>query len=622
MNKPKKLEDWRTYLKSGARIFLGSNAACPHTLMSLLLKQASHFKDVEVVHILTLGGSPWAGEKYRHSFKVNSLFLGPGSREAVASGVADYTPCFLSEIPSLFKEGILPIDVALIQVSPPDSQGYCSLGVSVDVVSSACRSARVVIAQINRAMPRTFGRSFIPFSMIDAYIEVDEPILELPAKPQDEITLSIGHNVAMLIEDGSTLQMGIGRIPDAVLQSLQGHHRLGIHTEMFSDGLVDLMEKGVVDNSRKTLHAGKVITSFCMGSKRLYDFVHENPHVEFHPSEYTNHPAIISQNDRMIAINSAIEVDLSGQVVADSVGSRLYSGIGGQVDFIRGAAQSKNGCPIIALPSTAKNGTVSRIVPSISPGSGVVTSRGDVHYVVTEYGIASLRGKSIRERALELIQIAHPDFREELLRQVRTHYWVPDYQVARPTRVVELGDSGMIKLKMKQKKFFLRPLRASDERILQEFFYSHTQETLMLRYRYGINRMSREKAYTLVNVDQTKDLALCLVRRRGPKERIHAVGRYYHIEQGNYGEVAFVVRESSRKNGLADELLKKMIAIARIRKLSRLVALVRTDNKPMLKVLKKNGFIRGPSEDPMEIFLELVLEQEPAAEEVNQGSTE
>jgi acyl-CoA hydrolase/RimJ/RimL family protein N-acetyltransferase len=607
VKQPKKLNDWRPYLNSGARIFIGSNAACPHTLISSLLKQAKHFQDVEVVHILTLGGSPWAEEQYRNSFKVNSLFLGPGSREAVASGVADYTPCFLSEIPHLFSEGILPIDVAVIQVSPPDEQGFCSLGVSVDVVASACHSAKVVIAQINRSMPRTFGRGFIPFNSIDAYIEVDEPLPEMLPRPQDEVTLRIGHNVALLIEDGSTLQMGIGRIPDAVLQSLHEHRHLGIHTEMFSDGLIDLLEKGVVDNSRKTLNPGRTITSFCMGTEKLYKFVHENPHIEFHPSEYTNNPSIIAQNDRMIAINSAIEVDLSGQVVADSVGSRLYSGIGGQVDFIRGAAQSRNGRPIIAMPSTAKNGTVSRIVPSLNQGSGVVTSRGDVHYVVTEFGIATLRGKSIRERALELIQVAHPDFRGELLRQVRTLYWVPDYQVARPTQVVELGGSEMIKLKLKDKKFILRPLRASDERILQEFFYSHTQETLMMRYNYGVSRMSREKAYTLVNVDQTSDLALCLVRRKGPKEKIHAVGRYYYVEQGNFGEVAFVVREGSRQNGLANQLLKSLILIAKQRKLSRLVAVVKSGNRPMLKVLKKNEFLLAESADPMEVFMELVF---------------
>jgi acyl CoA:acetate/3-ketoacid CoA transferase beta subunit/RimJ/RimL family protein N-acetyltransferase len=436
---------------------------------------------------------------------------------------------------------------------------------------------------------------------------VDEPLLEHPTKSQDEVTMRIGHNVAMLIEDGSTLQMGIGRIPDAVLQSLQDHRSLGIHTEMFSDGLIDLLEKGVVDNSRKSLHPGKTITSFCMGTEQLYSFVHENPHIEFHPSEYTNNPSIIAQNDRMVAINSAIEVDLSGQVVADSVGSRLYSGIGGQVDFIRGAAQSQNGRPIIALPSTAKNGSISRIVPSLSQGSGVVTSRGDVHYVVTEFGIATLRGKSIRERALELIQVAHPDFREELLQQVRTLYWVPNYQMAQPTQVVELGDSEMIKLKLKDKKYILRPLRASDERILQEFFYSHTQETLIMRYHYGINRMSREKAYTLVNVDQTSDLALCLVRRKGPKEKIHAVGRYYYVEQGNYAEIAFVVRENSRQHGMADKLLKSIILIAKQRKLSRLVALVKSGNKPMLKVLKKNEFIMGKTDDPMEVNMELAL---------------
>ncbi|MBF0213650.1 MAG: acetyl-CoA hydrolase/transferase family protein, partial [Magnetococcales bacterium] len=363
---PPKLTEWKHYLKSGDRVFIGSNAACPHALTDDLVKHATEFRDLEMIHILILGPHPWTDAKYGRHFNVNSLFLGPGTRKPVAMGVADYTPCFLSEIPSLFTDGILPIDVALIQVSPPDQYGYCSLGPSVDIVSSAWKSARYVIAQINAQVPRTLGQSFIPVSAIHACIEEDRPMPILPPPELDDVAVRIGQYVAQLIEDGSTLQMGIGRIPDAVLRALPGHKNLGIHTEMFSDGVIELVHSGVINNTRKSLHPGKMIASFCMGTQKLYDFVHDNPHAEFHPSEYVNSPAIIARNDNMVAINSAIEVDLTGQVVSDSLGRRFYSGIGGQVDFIRGAAMSRGGRPIIALPSTAKNGTISKIVPFLT----------------------------------------------------------------------------------------------------------------------------------------------------------------------------------------------------------------------------------------------------------------
>ncbi|MBF0614813.1 MAG: GNAT family N-acetyltransferase [Magnetococcales bacterium] len=604
---PPKLTDWKQFIKSGDRIFVASNAACPHALTEDLVKHAGEFRDLEMVHILILGPHPWTEAKYGRSFNVNSLFLGPGTRKAVAAGVADYTPCFLSEIPSLFVDGVLPIDVALIQVSPPDQYGYCSLGPSVDIVSSAWKSARHVIAQINSLVPRTFGQSFIHVSAIHACIEANLPMPILPPPELDEAAVRIGQYVAQLIEDGATLQMGIGRIPDAVLRALTKHKDLGIHTEMFSDGVIDLFRNGVINNVRKTFHPGKMIASFCMGTQRLYDFVHENPHVEFHPSEYVNNPAIISRNENMVAINSAIEVDLTGQVVSDSVGRRFYSGIGGQVDFIRGAAMSRGGRPIIALPSTAKNGTISKIVPFLTEGSGVVTSRGDVHYVVTEYGIATLRGKSVRERALELIQVAHPQFRDQLLTQVRTHHWVPDYQIAQPSRVEELGDPQEIRLRLKGNVFIMRPLHASDERIYQEFFYSHDDETVLQRYRYRPDGMSRHKASTMVNVNQSRDLALCIVRRKGPRETILAVGRYFWLESGNIGETSIVVQIGNRAKGMASTLLGTLIGIARKRGLEQLVCVVRVDNKPMRKLLEKYAFETHGADDPMDLKMVLPL---------------
>ena len=418
--------DWNKILVSGNRMFIGSNAAAPTALMKNLIANAQGLTDVELVHILTLEAPVWAQPQHRHMFTINSLFLGSGVRDEVAAGYADYTPCFLSEIPSLFKEGILSLDVALIMVSPPDDFGYCSFGVSVDVVKAAAEAARIVVAQINPQMPVTAGQAFIHIDEIDHCILIDEPIVELQRPELDPVTEQIGQYVSLLIEDGDTLQLGIGKIPDAVLCYLNDHKDLGIHTEMFSDSLIDLVASGVVNNRKKSFHNGKIISSFCMGSKRLYDFIDHNPHIEFHPSEYVNSPVNIARNDNMVSINSAIEVDLSGQVVSDSIGYRFYSGIGGQVDFIRGASMSKGGKPIIALPSTAKNGTVSKITAFITEGSGVVTSRGDVHYVVTEYGIATLRGKSIRQRALELIKIAHPKISRTIIgASAQTHARAP-----------------------------------------------------------------------------------------------------------------------------------------------------------------------------------------------------
>ena len=599
--------DWQKLIKSGDRIFIGSNAAVPNVLIQDLIDNAGQLHDIEVVHILTMGKNAWVNKKYRDLFRVNSLFLGPGTRRAVAGGYADYTPCFLSEIPGLFKDQILPLDAALVSVSPPDKHGYCSLGVSVDVVSSACRYARQIIAQINPKMPATNGHSFIHMSQIDAWMEAEEPLFQLEDPEIDRVTEQIGQYVSMLIEDGATLQLGIGKIPNAVLHYLSNHKDLGVHSEMFSDGIIDLINSGVINNRRKTFHRGKTITTFCLGTQRLYDFVHQNPHVEFYPSEHVNNPANIAKNDRMVSINSAIEVDLTGQVVADSLGFRFYSGIGGQVDFIRGAAMSKGGRPIIALPSTAKNGTISKIVPYVTQGSGVVTSRGDVHYVVTEYGIATLRGKSIRERALELIQVAHPKFRDELLHEVRKHYWVPDYQLQKPTDVPEWGNMEVRKLKLKGERYNLRPLQPSDERLLQEFFYSHTKETLLMRYSHHPKQMSREKASALVAVAQAIDLALCITKSKGPREELEAIGRFYYLEQSNAAEVAFVVREALRGRGLARRLLKEIIAIGRQRGLSKLTASVRADNKPMLKVFAKNGFERLPVSDMQEVVLELTL---------------
>ena len=599
---------WSRFIKNGYRIFLGSGASCPHTLIDHFLESARYFIDLELVYLLTIGKTPWTDQKYEANLRVNTFFLDPGTRDAVRSGKADYTPCFLSEIPALFTENILPVDVALIQVAPPDAQGFCSLGVAVDIVMAAAKSAKYIIAQINDQMPRTYGQCYLHQDEIAAFIKVSEPIPSIPVAELDEVTLQIGRYVSLLIEDGCTLQAGIGKIPDAVLHKLTGHNDLGVHTEMFSDGLLNLYRNGNITNRLKGIHEGKTIASFCFGSQELYEYVGNNPHVEFHGSAYVNNPSVISQNNKMVSITSATQVDLTGQIVSDSVAGQFYSGLGGQVDFIRGAGMSRGGRSIIALPSTAKNGAVSRIVSMISQGAGVGVTRGDIHYVVTEYGIATLRGRSIRERVMELIQISHPKFRDQLLDDMLKSYKVPAYQKDTSAPVKELGDTEIIKLDIPGEDYFLRPLHPSDQRRLQTFFYSHDKATLFQRYRNEPKKMGTAQAYRLVNTDLKKDMALCIVERQGPREVILAVGRYYALEDGERAEAAFVVHEDKRGKGFASLLLEKLIDIARKRKLKFVTANVRSDNFPMRRVFEKFQFTIACSDDPSEMTYLLPLE--------------
>ena len=407
-------------IRSGDHVWIHAGCNNPEELVRAMVGRAGELRGVEVTHLMTFGCADYAQPQHAASFRHRSLFTGANVREAVGDGRADFVPVHLSEIPRLIESGLLPVDVALVHLSPPDEHGFCSFGVGVECTKAAAERARTVVALVNRQMPRSLGDSFIHVSRLTHVVEVDRPLRELPqAGRVGAVARSIGENVAALVEDGSTLQMGIGEIPDAVLLFLGDKKHLGIHTEMFSDGVVDLFERGVVTGEAKTLHRGKIVASFVLGSRKTFDFLNNNPFVEFHPTDYVNDPFVIARNERMVAINSALAVDLTGQVCADSIGPRIYSGFGGQVDFIRGAARSKGGKPVIALPSTAREGRISRIVDTLEPGSGVVTSRADVHYVVTEHGVASLFGKSLRERAAALIEIAHPDFRAELREAAR-----------------------------------------------------------------------------------------------------------------------------------------------------------------------------------------------------------
>ncbi len=406
-------------IESGNSVYIGGGAGAPKVLVNTLCERADELRDVQLIHILTFIDAPYVDPKYEGSFRDNSLFIGSNVRKAVQEGRADFTPIFLSEIPGLFQKKILPLDAALVSLSPPDEHGFCSYGVEVGTTKPAAEAARMIIAEVNRQMPRTLGDSFIHVSRLTQVVETDYPLPEATQGSSSEANTRIGEFIAEMIPNGATLQMGIGSIPDAVLQNLGNHKDLGIHTELFSDGVVSLFEQGIITCSRKSFHLGKMIAGFLFGSQELYRFVDNNAIVELHPTEYVNDPFNIAQNDNMVAINAALQVDLTGQVCADSIGPVFYSGVGGQLDFIRGAARSKGGLPIIALPSTAKNDTISRVSLKLTEGSGVTTTRSDVHYIVTEYGVASLYGKTIRQRAQALINIAHPNFRDELTYQAR-----------------------------------------------------------------------------------------------------------------------------------------------------------------------------------------------------------
>ncbi|MEZ0396260.1 MAG: acetyl-CoA hydrolase/transferase C-terminal domain-containing protein [Anaerolineales bacterium] len=416
-------------IKSGNRVFMTGNVSVPQKLLAALVEYAPQVENVEICQALSVGPADYVKPEMEGHLRVNTMFISANVRKAVWEGRADFTPVLLSEFTLLFKNKVLPVDVAMIHVSPPDEHGFCSLGVEVGLTKSPAESAKIIIAEVNEQMPRTLGDSFIHVSRLTHMVPVDYPIAELPmgGEGDDQISQKIAGYIADLIPDGATLQMGIGAIPDAVLNFLDHKHDLGIHTEMFSDGVIPLVEKGVINNARKTLHPGKIVAGFILGTQKLYQWVDDNPLCEFHRQEYINDPFVIAQNERMVAINSAIEVDLTGQVCADSIGPKFFSGVGGQLDFIYGSSRSRGGVPVIAMPATAtmKDGTViSKIVPMLKPGAGVVTSRNHVHYVVTEYGVADLYGKTIRQRARALINIAHPDFRADLEKQAKELCWL------------------------------------------------------------------------------------------------------------------------------------------------------------------------------------------------------
>ena len=583
------------HIRRGDRIFIGTGCGEPQFLVQAFIQFVSSnpkaFFDAEILHIWALGVAPYADEKFQKNFRYNSFFVGNNVRDAVNRGGADYTPIFLSEVPDLLHQKTLPIDVALIQTSPPDEHGYLGLGVSVDIVKAATENASLVIAQVNAHMPYTQGDGFIHLKDVDFIVPHDEPLLEYEAAADTEIARRIAGYVSRLVEDGDTLQVGYGSIPNAILSNLDQKKHLGIHTELLTDGIVELMKKGVIDNSRKTLDRGKTVAAFCMGKKETYAYINNNPAVEFRTADYTNDPLIIAQQRNMVAINSALQIDLTGQASAESLGRVFYSGIGGQADFMRGAVLAPGGQTILTLPSTAENGKISRIVPFLSEGAGVTLNRGDVRYVVTEYGIAYLKNKSLRERAMELISIAHPAFRPWLIGEAKKSSLISQDQKFIP------GESGEYPVYLETYRttkmgleILLRPVKISDEPLLKEFFHRFSDESLYYRFFSTRQDLPQEFVKKFVVIDYTQQMVVLAILQTEEKEEVIAVGQYWIQEGTHTGNVAFAVRDDYQKQGVGSVLLSYLTYMGRKQGLYGFTAEVLMDNRAALRLFASMGF--------------------------------
>ncbi len=579
----------------GDRIFVSTGCGEPRYLVSALINYVESnpkaFFDAEIIQVWTLGVAPYTEEKFKANFRHNSFFIGNDTRDAVNKGLADYTPIFLSHVPDLFYRGLVPIHVALIQVSPPDSHGYMSLGVSVDIVKAAVENALLVIAQVNSNMPRVHGDGFIHIENVDFVVVHDEPLLEYEVSVADEIAKQIGRYVARIVEDGDTIQVGYGSIPNAILSSLSDKKHLGVHTELLTDGIAELMKKGVVDNIKKTVNRGKTVATFCMGKKKTYEYIHDNPGVEFRTINYTNSPVIISQHRNMTAINSALEIDLTGQATAESIGKTFYSGIGGQADFMRGAILAPGGKTILTLQSTADGGKISRIVPFLGEGAGVTLNRGDIHYVVTEYGIAYLHGKNVRERAMELISIAHPKFRSWLIEEAKklnliykdqTFITGEGGEYPEHLETYRTAKSGL--------NVLLRPVKISDEPLLKDLFYSLSDRSLYQRFISARKDMPHERLQEFVVIDYTKQMSILAVIQKEEKEIAVGLGQYLIDEKTHTAEVAFAVRDGYQNKGIGTELLSYLAYLANRSGLLGFTAEVLGENRPMIHLFENMGF--------------------------------
>ncbi len=587
-----------SHIRRGHHIFVTSGCGEPQYLISAMTKYLeSHpkaFFDAEIVQIYSLGIAPYTDEKFKSNFRHNSFFIGNNTRDPVNKGAADYTPISLSDIPSLITSGIVPIDIALIQTSFPDEHGFLSLGVSVDMVKTATEKASLVIAQVNSHMPRVHGDGFIHIKDVSFILHHDAPLLEIQRAFSEEKTLSlqrIGIYVSRLIQDGDTLQVGYGSIPNAIMAHLYDRKNLGIHTELLTEGIVNLIKAGVIDNSKKTLNRGKTVATFCMAKRETYEYIHDNPSIVFRTVDYTNNPMIISRNDNMVAINSALEIDLTGQATSESIGSMFYSGIGGFQDFMRGALLARNGKTILAMKSTAVDESISRIVPVLSASAGVTLNRADIRYVVTEHGIAYLHGKNIRERAMSLISIAHPRFHPWLLEEAKKRGLIYPDQAYIP------GERGRYPEALETYRttkigfhIFLRPVKITDEPLLKDFFYSLSDRSLHRRFMSWRTDIPHERLQDFVIIDYTKEVSILAIISREANETIVGIGQYGIDEATHTAEVALVVRDDFQGRGIGSEILSYLTYLAKREGLLGFTAEVLVENKPMLQVFEQGGF--------------------------------
>ena len=584
-------------IKSGNRVFIGTGCAEPVTLTRAMVARAGSLSNVEIMLLLTKGETPYAAKQYADSFSINAFFIGENIIDLIQLGAFGYTPILMSEIPKLFDSAQIPLDVVLIHVTPPNPQGKVSLGISVDIVKSAAANGSLVIAQVNPRMPWTRGDSTIDISDIDLLVPVDEPLLERPSRPFNQVTEKIGELIASLVEDGSTLQFGIGRIPGvgrippAVMHYLTNKKHLGIHTEKLTDSVIKFIKSGAVDGSRKTRDRGKIVASFCMGTRELYDLVDDNPMFSFRPTEYVNDTRIIASQYKMVAINMALEVDLTGQVCADSQGDKFYSGIGGHEDFNRGATMSEGGKSIIVVSSLDLRTGKSRIVSRLTPGSGVVTTRGTVQYIVTEFGIAYLTGKNLQERALALISIAHPDYREQLLKEAMEFRLIQKDFADIEGRFVVPSESMRTSMILDDAtRLDFRAIHPTDEPKMRDLIYNLSQETIYYRFMSHQKHFGHKQIHQFVYVDHRKDVAIVGVVPEAHGEDIVAVGRYFLDEKTNRAEVAFVIRDDWQNKGIGTFLFKHLVHIAVANGISGFTAEVLRENKRMQSIFKKSGY--------------------------------
>jgi acyl-CoA hydrolase/GNAT superfamily N-acetyltransferase len=579
----------------GHRVFIATGCAQPLKLIKAMTARSDELVDVELIQLLTNGEAPYAKKELADSFRVNSFFISENIHDIVKQGLGSYTPMLLSDIPRLFSNGQVPLDVALIQVSPPDEEGMCSLGISVDIVKAAVENSKLVIAQVNKQMPRTFGDSLINIYEMNVLVPVDEPLIEGPPIVVTEEIKQICENISALIENGSTLQLGVGNIPQVTMDYLKDKEDLGIHTEIVSDRIVDLVKSGAVTGKRKSLDRGKIVTSFCFGTRKLYDFIDNNKMFSFKRTEYVNDVMIIGQQNKMVTVNTAIEIDLTGQACSDSLGTEFKSGIGGQADFNRGANRSPGGKNILALPSTAKHGTITRIVPHLTPGAGVVTTRGDIHYVVTEYGTAYLHGKSIQDRAMALISIAHPDYRAELLKKaVEYGYVVPELAGVEGKLFVYPKELTTTMVLDDGTKIKFRPIHPTDAGRMKDLFYKLSEGTIYYRFGWQMKKLPQKQIQDFIYIDHRNEVAIVGTVPEATGEVIVAFAGYYLDHKTNRAEIALVVLDEWQNKGIGSFMIKYLARIAQKDGISGFTAEIHTTNKTMQTVMHKlNGKVES-----------------------------